>query len=134
MTRAGSSRTRFSRAPVSASTASTSASDGILRGVARPLADGQVGAGPGSTAPAAVSSTDTSECRRPRRSRGSDSVANLSAMSGSSRRRGEGDLVRQTVADWRHIEAPVVQGDCQVIPVNRSLVFFVTDHRHPVTP
>jgi hypothetical protein len=113
--------------------ADTEASEGILRGVARPLADGQVGAGRGQhragrgqqhrhkAVPTATAVTRVEQRRQPLRDVRQFTLA----------RRGR--LVRKTVADWRHIEAPVVQGDWQVTPANRSLVVFVVARPHTVT-
>lgn len=66
---------------------------------------------PAATAEAATSSTAMNGWRIPRRRRGSGSKRNRSTSDNPATPSRTGDLIRQTVADWRHIEAPAVQGD-----------------------
>ncbi len=88
----------------------TEPGQGVLGLVSGPLADRTDRTRPGQHR-AAAGQQHRGQWRRPRRSRGSGNPANRSAMLFAVRSAAVGDLTRQTVADWRHIETPVVQGD-----------------------
>lgn len=75
---------------------------------------------PATTAQAATSSTAT-DVTPPRRRRGSGNSRNRSISHNPAVSSRAGDLIRQTLADRRQIEAPMVRGDLGRSPVQPEL-------------